>query len=206
TDGVRYAIAEVKNKLGSRAAEPFIQAILYYIRSTESFAKDKPTFRFPCLATLFGRFAVRSAPNMQVISIALPLFYRPTDRKMRAMVARHVGALRKALRYLLACYQSMISNTMSRSPDQHLRFPDSKFPNPMFPYPCSFTCIKTSLTCHFTYCDQMYPIKLLFSVRLTTCIRIDFTSCCIALFCTSHIHTSSFKASSAIEKSPIGRE
>ncbi|KAG1790463.1 uncharacterized protein HD556DRAFT_1446190 [Suillus plorans] len=147
--GFRYAIAKVKNELGSTATEPHMQTILYYIHSTESFAKAKPTFRFPCITiTLFGPHIDFSAavwstrPNMQVISTGLPLFHHPTDSKMRAMVARHIGALRKALRFLLACYQGITSP----SPDQDLEFLDSKFQDPMFPYPYSFTCIETSLT------------------------------------------------------------
>ncbi|KAG2116464.1 uncharacterized protein F5147DRAFT_568096, partial [Suillus discolor] len=169
--GFRYAIAEVKSELGSTPAEPHMQAILYYIRFTESFAKAKPTFRFPCIIiTLFGPHIDFSAavwsnrPNMQVISTALPLFHHPTDSKMRAMVARHIGALRKALRSLLACYQGMTSPSL----DQDLEFLDSKFQDPMFPYPYSFTCIETSLTCDFTYYNQMDHSRLLFSAVKTT--------------------------------------
>lgn len=57
--GLRYAIAEVKNEIGSANAEPHFQAISYYVQATKSFAKDKPEFRFPCiLIGLFGKFSV----------------------------------------------------------------------------------------------------------------------------------------------------
>lgn len=57
--GFRYLIVEIKNEIGSKGAEPHAQAISYYIRSTKSFASDKPGFRFPCiLITLFGKFPV----------------------------------------------------------------------------------------------------------------------------------------------------
>ena len=57
--GFRYAIAEVKNEIYSTNAEPHMQAVSYYFHATESFAKDKPAFRFPCiLIGLFGRFPV----------------------------------------------------------------------------------------------------------------------------------------------------
>lgn len=57
--GFRYAIAEVKNEIGSTKAEPHMQVLSYYIHSTTSFSKEKPAFRFPCIAiTLFGRFLV----------------------------------------------------------------------------------------------------------------------------------------------------
>ncbi|KAG2084900.1 hypothetical protein BD769DRAFT_1374621, partial [Suillus cothurnatus] len=172
--GFRYAIVEVKNELGSTSTEPHMQALLYYIHSTKTFANKKPSFRFPCLAiTLFGPHIDFSAavwstrPNMQVISPALPLFYHDTDTKMRSMLARYVGALRKALRTLSECYEIMSSNTTSPSPDRHVKFLDPEFPDPRFPYPHSFTCIKTSSICYFTYCDQMHDTKLLFSAKVT---------------------------------------
>ncbi|KAG1898721.1 uncharacterized protein F5891DRAFT_1129342 [Suillus fuscotomentosus] len=169
--GFHYAITKVKNELGSMVTEPHMQTILYYIHSTESFTKAKPTFRFPCITiTLFGPHIDFSAavwstrPNMQVILTALPLFHHPTDSKMCVMVARHIGAFRKALRSLLACYQGMTSP----SPDQDLEFLDSKFQDPMFPYPYSFTCMETLLTCDFTYYNQMDQSRLLFSaVKMT---------------------------------------
>ncbi|KAG2125667.1 hypothetical protein DEU56DRAFT_565712 [Suillus clintonianus] len=160
--GFRFAIAEIKNEIGSSRYEPHMQALLYYIHSTKTFAKDDPAFRFPCiLISLFGPHIDFSAavwdtrPNMQVISTALPLFYHRTDTKMREMVARHVGALRKALHSLLKCYANMASSTTSPSTD----------PNPCFPYPSSYTCIKTASTCRFTYQAQMDTQRLLFSAK-----------------------------------------
>ncbi|KAG1843411.1 hypothetical protein C8R48DRAFT_837810 [Suillus tomentosus] len=120
--------------------------------------------QLPCPHIDFSAAVWSTHPNMQVISTALPLFYHPTNSKMCAMVARHVGALKKALQSLLACYQGM----MSPSPNQHLRFLDSKFQDPMFPYPYFFTCIETSLTCDFTYYNQMDQSRLLFSAVKTT--------------------------------------
>lgn len=118
-----------------------------------------------------------------MISTALPLCYHQTDTEMRAMIARHVGALKKALRSLKKCYQLLMgSNTMSPSPDldhefpnsekfpssdPDLRFLDSRFPNARFPYPSSYTCVKTSSTRHFTYISQMDKTKLLFSAKTT---------------------------------------
>jgi hypothetical protein len=67
-------------------------------------------------------------PNMQVLSTALPLCYHQTDGKMRAMVARHVGALRNALQSLKTYYNSELNTTLP-SPDPDLKFLDSKFPD-----------------------------------------------------------------------------
>jgi hypothetical protein len=55
--GLRYAIIEVKNEIGSPGADPHGQAILHYIDSTKSSATKLPGFRFPCiLITLFGEY------------------------------------------------------------------------------------------------------------------------------------------------------
>ncbi|KAG2365182.1 hypothetical protein BDR07DRAFT_699102 [Suillus spraguei] len=175
-DGTTYDYVDfqVANEIGSTKADPHMQALSTYIHATNSLAKDNPAFRFPCIViTLFGAHIDFSAavwstrPNMQVISTGLPFFYHHTDTKMRVMVARHIGALRKAVRSLSECYQSMSSNTTSSSPDPQLKFLDSKFPDPRFPYPYSYTCIETSLTCHFTYCHQMDVTKHLFFAKTT---------------------------------------
>ncbi|KAG2060474.1 hypothetical protein BDR06DRAFT_1053669 [Suillus hirtellus] len=169
--GFRYAIAKVKNEIGSMKAKPHMQVLSYYIHSMTSFAKEKPAFRFPCIAiTLFGRFIVLhnfTCLNMQVILTALPLFHHYTDTRMCVMIARHVGALRKALLSLLECYERMSSNITSPSTDPHLKFLDSEFPDPSFPYSYSYTCIETLSPCRFTYCHQMDTTKLLFSAKTT---------------------------------------
>ncbi|KAG1870605.1 hypothetical protein DFJ58DRAFT_763762 [Suillus subalutaceus] len=54
--GFRYAILEAKNELGATQAEPHMQAISCYIRSTLPLVGTKRG-RFPCiLITLFGKF------------------------------------------------------------------------------------------------------------------------------------------------------
>ncbi|KAG1814235.1 uncharacterized protein BJ212DRAFT_1588298 [Suillus subaureus] len=189
----RPAIAQVTNEIGSTEAEPHMQALSCYIHSTSSFAKDNPAFRFPCIVvTLFGKFAVfdnsrctdhdlnRAVHRLLSRCLEHPskhagdfdCFYHHTDTKMRTMVARHVRALRKALQSLSECYKSMLSSTTSLCPDPHLKFLDSEFPDPRFPYPYSYTCMETSSTCHFTYCHQIDTTKPLFSVKTTDGITL----------------------------------
>ncbi|KAG1792983.1 uncharacterized protein HD556DRAFT_1527757 [Suillus plorans] len=150
--GFRYAIAKVKN-------EPSLHLGLQYFTTRDALITTSTGPHIDFSAAVWS-----TRPNMQVVSTALPLFHHPTDSKMRAMVARHIGALRKALRSLLACYQGITSP----SPDQDLEFLDSKFQDLMFPYPYSFTCIETSLTCDFTYYHQMDHSRLPFSAVKTT--------------------------------------
>lgn len=113
---------------------------------------------------------------MQPVSAVSTLSYGTYHYKDTHLFARQVGALRKALRSLLESYKSMSSNTTSpSSPNPHLKFLDSKFPDPSFPYPYSYTCTKTSSTCYFTYCHQLDSTRLLFSAKTadgkTLCIK-----------------------------------
>jgi len=58
----RYLIAEIKNEIGSKAAEPYAQAILYHYHSTKNKALENPMFNFPCFVlTVFGEWLV---PNV----------------------------------------------------------------------------------------------------------------------------------------------
>ena len=102
-------------------------------------------------------------PNVQVLSTALPLFWHHTDTRMRAMAARHFGALKNALGSLKQCYSEGLSSTTTPIG-----------PRLEFPYPLSYTC--SSSTRHFTYISQMDNSKLLFAAvetasRETICIK-----------------------------------
>lgn len=62
----RYMILEVKSEVGSKGAEPYCQAILYYIEASKDEAKkafeEDVQFNFPCLiVTLFGGFYCESS-------------------------------------------------------------------------------------------------------------------------------------------------
>ena len=65
-NGRRYLIIEVKSEVGSKGAEPYCQAILYYMRAnTDEVAKvleENAQFNFPCLIiTLFGALCSKSS-------------------------------------------------------------------------------------------------------------------------------------------------
>jgi hypothetical protein len=95
-------------------------------------------------------------PNVQVLSPALPLFCHRTDTRMRAMAARHFGALRNALRSLEQCHDIELSNKAPLT---------RPIPNLEFPYPLSYTCINTSSIRHFRYLSHVDDSKLLFSAE-----------------------------------------
>jgi hypothetical protein len=175
--GFRRGIIEMKNEIGSGGPQPHAQGISYYIHSTKSSVAEMPGFRFPCiLITLVGKLSVfhryiffttssgahidfsaavwSTRPNVQVLSPALPLFYHRTDTRMRAMIARHFGALRNALRSLEQCYEQELSNKAPRP-----------IANLEFPYPLSYTCVNTSSIRHFRYLSHMDDSKLLFAAE-----------------------------------------
>lgn len=89
-----------------------------------------------------------SRPNVQVLSPTLPLFWHHTDTELPDMAARYLGALRKAIHSLERCYEETFGHLMPPSPI-------SQVPDPVFPYPCAYTCIDTSSKQTFTYLLQM---------------------------------------------------
>src|SRR5713226_5686529 len=95
---------------------------------------------------------------MQVLSPALPLFWHKSDTRMRAMLARHFGALRKALISLEQCYREMLHPTTP---------PTCPAPEVCFPYSYSYTPIGKSSAHQFTYVFHMDADKLLFAARTT---------------------------------------
>ena len=51
----RLLIAEFKNEVGSKGAEPFFQAILYYLEATRSLASEYHNSVLPCIiVVIFG--------------------------------------------------------------------------------------------------------------------------------------------------------
>lgn len=172
--GYRYVIGRVKDEITSSGAEPYCQAILRYLQITQSSVFNYVHFRFPCIliSVLGGHVSFSAAvwgtrPNIQVLSTALPLFWHPTDIRMRATAARHFAALRNAIRSLKQCYEALSSQIL--------------FPTPItldYPYACSYTCMHTGSEQYFTYESQPSPAHLRF-VAITAAgekIYIKFTS------------------------------
>jgi hypothetical protein len=94
---------------------------------------------------------------------ALPLFFHHTDSRMRAMAARHFGALRNALHWLKECYDEELSDIIP---------PTRLILNLEFPYPLSYTGINTSTIHHFRYLSHMNDSKLLFAAETVDGERI----------------------------------
>ena len=84
-----------------------------------------------------------------MLSPAIPCHYHGTDIKMRDMLVRHLGALRRAIHSLKSYYHDVSGNSVSPS---H---------NPFHPYPTSFTTQDGSVK-RFKYLSSMKGRNLFF--------------------------------------------
>ena len=93
---------------------------------------------------------------------------------MRAMAARHFGALKHALRLLEQCYDEELSHKSPPTPDLE------------FPYPLCYSCINTSRTRYLTYISHMDDSTLLFTAAETA----DNENICIKFVrhCSKDVH------------------
>ncbi|KAI6146435.1 hypothetical protein BKA82DRAFT_4160336, partial [Pisolithus tinctorius] len=156
----RYAIAEIKNEVGSTQADPYNQAIFYYMEFSRQYAETMALSPLPCfIILLFGPLIMFAGavwnvrPVIQPLSFVLPLHYHPTDTYMRTKVARHLKAFKNAVVTLKGYYQRLSLNN-NPSGSHHLQ---------LFPYPTSFKPLGSNAdaTKEFKYTSQ-YPNKLIF--------------------------------------------
>ncbi|KAF8157793.1 hypothetical protein B0H34DRAFT_844095 [Crassisporium funariophilum] len=152
----RFLIAEFKNEIGSKGAEPFFQAILSFLEATRKLATQHLNSVLPCIIVLiFGPYvafagaAWTDRPAVQMLSPAIPCHYHDTDIKMEGMLVRHLGALRRAIDSLDTYYREYVAN------------PPSPLRNPTHPYPTCFTSRDGSVN-RFIYLFQMKGRNLFF--------------------------------------------
>jgi len=86
---------------------------------------------------------------VQMLSPAIPCHYHDTDLKMRDMLVRHLGALRRAVHSLESYYHDFSGSLVSPSL------------NPFHPYPTSFTT-QDGLVKRFKYHSSMKGRTLFF--------------------------------------------
>jgi hypothetical protein len=175
-----YAIAEIKNEVGSTGAEPYNQGILHYLESTREYAIKMDASCLPCIIILlFGKYADLSfgtssdfcfqsgpyisfvgaawnlGPVIQTLSATLQMHHHPTDTKMRSMVARHLRAFNNATRTLEAYYRGLSSGAHHASSPQQSQ---------LFPYPTTFTAPwdNCQRRFNFEYLSQPFENELIF--------------------------------------------
>ncbi|KAI6140270.1 hypothetical protein BKA82DRAFT_29217 [Pisolithus tinctorius] len=153
----RYAIAEIKNEMGSTRADPYNLASFYYLEFSREYAGEMTSSSLPCLVILlvgpfimFAGAAWNDRPVVQPLSFVLPLHYHPTDTHMRVTVARHLKAFKNAIDKLRGYYQRLLLDNN----------PSNSHQSQLFPYPTSFRSLQNA-TEEFQYTSQ-YPNKLVF--------------------------------------------
>lgn len=85
---------------------------------------------------------------------------------MRESLARHFGALKKAILSLEQCYKALTNPALLQNLD------------PQFPDPCTYRSLKTEITVNFKYLRQIDEKKLLFVGETNNGERI-----CIKFIC-----------------------
>ena len=80
----------------------------------------------------------------------MPLFCHHTDTDMRESLARHFGALKKAILSLEQCYDALTNPTLLENLD------------PQFPDPRTYCSLETETIVNFQYLCQLDEKKLLF--------------------------------------------
>ncbi|KAG6329174.1 hypothetical protein ID866_9916 [Astraeus odoratus] len=131
-----YLITTIENEVGSARADPWTQASLMYLKLTSKSAVAMAGSTLPCIIViLFGPYitfaggAWESRPVIQTLSHPLPMHYHDTDINMRMKVARHLGALKKAIHALEEYYRGLTSAVFTSSLQ-------------LFPYPAHFLSLQ----------------------------------------------------------------
>ncbi|PPQ70836.1 hypothetical protein CVT26_014041 [Gymnopilus dilepis] len=166
--GFVYMVAELKNEVGSSAAELFFQAILYFLEATREFAQKHANFHFPCIIVLvFGPYvafagaAWMDRPTVQMLSPAIACHYQNTDIRMENILVRHIAAFLRALRSLEMIYRTFDANK------------DALRNNPTHPYPTSFVQ-KDGRRIEFEYSKRVEDRNMFFGHMKGTPICIKF--------------------------------
>ncbi|KAG5635658.1 hypothetical protein H0H81_010494 [Sphagnurus paluster] len=137
-------IFEVKEEIGSAGAEPYARAILHYANSAWKKSEEHLNFNFPCLIiTVFGQPSLSSRATLHQHDVL-----RPSN--MRESLARHFGALKKAIFSFEQRYDALTDPSLLK----HL--------DPRFPDPRTYRSLETETTVNFEYLHQIDEQKLLF--------------------------------------------
>jgi hypothetical protein len=108
----------------------------------------------------FGGAAWNLRPTLQVFSSVLSLHFHYSDTEQRKKTARHLGALKRAIRSLREYYELELPAIN----DPHNISP----PQAPFPYVTSFSSIGSSGIQNFIYLSQPMSDKLIFIGKLQT--------------------------------------
>jgi hypothetical protein len=199
--GYRYIIAEMKNEIGAKGAEPYAQASLYYLESTRKQALAHPGSVLPTLLVLvfggcacydtldrdhlwdnagpyiaFAGAAWNNRPNVQVLSSAVPFHYHTSDDASQRRAARHIAAFRHAAESLKLYYEQVLPAATESDEMQHQ----------MYPHLNAYLDLRDSTEQHFQYIiHSFFEKRLLRFIRLQVISVIGMKNCAILLHPTS---------------------
>ncbi|KAG2058084.1 hypothetical protein BDR06DRAFT_1033846 [Suillus hirtellus] len=122
-------IIEGKNEIGSSAAEPFMEVILYYHKFMEDSKIEMARLRsfIPCIYIIVSSSVFTEKVQSDVMVPIIPLFWHSTDLHMQVMAACTFGALKIAVKKLTKLYSCPIPSLAPEDP--YLKCP----------YPWSYT-------------------------------------------------------------------
>ncbi|KAG2086816.1 uncharacterized protein F5147DRAFT_791669 [Suillus discolor] len=127
-------IIEGKNEIGSGAAEPFMEAMLYYCKFMEDSKIEIARLRsfIPCIHVIvfgacigFAGSVFTEKVQSDVLVPIIPLFWHSTDLRMQAMVARTFRALKIAVDKLTNLYSCPILSLEPEDPYLKCPYPRS---------------------------------------------------------------------------------
>ncbi|KAG2108873.1 hypothetical protein DEU56DRAFT_874522 [Suillus clintonianus] len=149
-----YVIVEFKNETAGSGSEPYIQAAMYYLQATRTYAATLSGSALPCfLLIIFGPTIVFASavwtlrPVIQILSTPISFNFHSLDRYNHVTAVRHMAAFRKAVQTLETHYQTL----------PHHSELVSKLSHPtIFPYPTTFTSLDDNSTIAFKYMEHFH--------------------------------------------------
>ncbi|KAG1724832.1 hypothetical protein EDD22DRAFT_789834 [Suillus occidentalis] len=148
-----YVIVEFKNEAAVSNSEPYMQALMYYLQSTRTYAPSLSGSSLPCLliaifgpTMLFAGAVWTLRPAIEPLCHSLTFTCHSKNGPAHDTAARHIAAFRNAVRTLERHYETL-------PPDAELC---SKLSHPtIFPYPSSFRSLDDNRTIVFKYSEHL---------------------------------------------------
>ncbi|KAG8984784.1 hypothetical protein FRB94_005606 [Tulasnella sp. JGI-2019a] len=152
-------VAGGTKEVGARGAEPFVKATYFYIEWSRHAHQRYKHPIMPCLLIAYfgpyvcfaGAATTNEKIRVDVLTLALPMFWHLHDEPMMEKVAKTFAAFKSAVAWLENSYATEIINTRSGL---------------AFPYPTSYTSVKAPHhSVKVKFVDRPEDDKLVFQAR-----------------------------------------
>ena len=161
-------IQEMKNEIGAGGAEPSLQGLAYYDRFLHQpeLRNDTSTCH-PCMIVYlagphlgFAGCAMTERSTLEVFSL-VPLAYHSSHRVAHHNLARHLAALKKALKTLEEYYVQRDARRSESPESERCAEPVDR----LYPHPTRFHDLRTKLPSLLVYNTPLADRKLLFTAE-----------------------------------------